>query len=156
MKKKKTRSGSGQMGEWNREWWWRPTGRNWFCMCGMTIMGMGLTVVSFGGLLGGNILAFLGTMLGGLGLTVAGASFLIGCHWKLTERNQFRACLVNRVGIMVWGPAVVLADRPWRYAETLRGAVLLCIFICAVSVVPCGISIAHLIWTRRRENMKEL
>lgn len=143
-------------------WWSHTTWRQRSNLWGMTAGGLVAICVSIWGFWEGAPLPALGMLLLGLGLTTAGASFLLGCYRQLTDRGAFWAALANRAGLLLLGPAAALILQPWR--EVASGLLTkaqcagICALLCGGSILPCGISLARIIpaWRNKAEGHSSL
>lgn len=113
----------------------------------LAIIGVALIFVSLGydRML---LLERLGFGLCGGGLIVAGG-FSEALRHDPAESDVFPFRVLARVGFILTGIGAGLAVAA-EASETTEGFILAGLFI-----VPAGISLAKLLWTRRRENMKE-
>ena len=84
-----------------------------------------------------------------------GISSLLDCHRDLTDNSLFWVTVVNRIGCMVVGPAIVLVAAPWediaKGSLTSGQCILLCIAFCGFSLLPAGWSLIKLIVKHRSE-----
>ena len=138
-------------------WWSHTTWRQRSNLWGMTAVGLVAICVSIWAFWERDPLPALGMLLLGCGLTAAGGSFLLGLYRKLTDRGAFLAFLVNRAGLLLLGPAVTLVLQPWRKVApgvmTRAQCAGFCAALCALSILPCGVSLVWNILSRRRDRV---
>lgn len=136
-------------------WWAHTTWRQRSNLWGMTAAGLVAICVSIWGFWEGAPLPALGMLLLGCGLTAAGGSFLLGLYRQLTDRGAFLALMVNRAGLLLLGPAATLVLQPWRWVApgvmTRAQCAGFCAALCALSILPCGVSLVWNILSQRRD-----
>ena len=133
-------------------WWERKSEHLLFAM-----IPLGLACF-FGGISffhGGKFLSGLGLLLLGAGLMAVCISSLLDIYRDLTDKGLCWATVVNRLGCMVLGPAIVLIAAPWediaKGSLTQGQCILLCTAFCGFSLLPAGWSLAKLIMKHHGE-----
>ncbi len=124
---------------------WREREGNKFFIC-LVPVGIGCMVMAMGGVYFEGLRERLGGFFAGAGMAAGGAGTLALAYGQWPEETRFAWKVTARVGFLPLAPCFVLMELP-SLLESVGGWG--CAGLCAITVIPFGLSLIRLIWKKR-------
>lgn len=113
---------------------------------GLVLSGAVLMVLALGGVYFEGLRERLGGFFTGAGMAAGGAGTLALAYGQWPEDARFAWKVTARVGFLPLAPCFVLMELP-SLLESVGGWG--CAGLCAITVIPFGLSLIRLIWKKR-------
>lgn len=112
----------------------------------LVLVGAALMIFAMSGVYLEGFRARLAGFFAGAGITAGGTGTLMLAYGQWPEETRFALKVTARVGFLPLAPCLVLMELSFLLEHV---SIWCCIGLCAITVIPFGLSLIRLIWKKR-------